>query len=160
MKQKEMSMYLKFITAGISVFLLIFVVWFLPVVLKSNITAAGGENTYRGICIFIGLTSIPCFMCLAHFWKICERIGMDQSFSMANSVSLKKMSHLMLLDTLLYVVFLIWFCLTEWMKPLMGLFFCVLLAIFVCLTLAVLCIALSHLVHKASVIQEEQELTI
>lgn len=160
MKQKEMSIYLKFITLGVSVFLLAFVVWFVPMIIKDNLTAAGGKAAYLTVCIFILITSVPCFMCLAHFWKICGRIGSDRSFTKENAISLKRMSQLMILDTILYVLFLVWYCFVDWAKPLVGLLFALLLAVFVCVTLAVVCVALSHLVHKASEIQEEQDLTI
>lgn len=66
----------------------------------------------------------------------------------------------MLADTLLYVGFLICFCLSGWGLQTAWLFFPILLAIFICITLSVLCAALSHLVQKASEMQEEQDLTI
>lgn len=160
MKQSEMSNYLKFITAGVGVLLLIFVFWFLPMILKNTLMGLGGAAGYWGVCAVIWISSVPCFMCLGKFWGICSRIGQDQSFSAGNAAALKRMSQYMLADTLLYVGFLIWFCLAGWALQAAWLFFPILLAIFVCVTLAVLCAALSHLVHKASEMQEEQDLTI
>lgn len=160
MKQSEMSNYLKFITAGVGVLLLIFVFWFLPMVLKDTLTELGGPAGYWGVCALIWLTAVPSFMCLGKFWGICTRIGRDQSFCPENAAALKRMSQFMLADTVLYAVFLIWFCFSGWAAEAAWLFFPILLAIFICVTLTVLCAALSHLVKRASDLQEEQDLTI
>ena len=143
MKQNEMSKYLKFITVGVGIFFLAFIFWFLPTVLKETLLKLGGENTYWGVCIFIWVTAVPCFFCLMHFWKICTR-----------------MSQYMILDALLYGGFLLWFCIVGWADAAAWLFFPILLAIFISVTLAVLCAVLSYLVHKASRMQEDQDLTI
>lgn len=160
MKQLEMSKYLKFITAGVGILLLVFVVWFLPMILKGTLMEIGGRSLYWGICVFIWITAVPCFLSLEKFWKICGRIGMDQSFSRENAVCLKRMSQYMIFDTVLYVGFFIWFGLAGWADQAVWLFFPIVLAVFVCITLAVLCAVLSHLVLKASRMQEEQDLTI
>ena len=160
MKQNEMSKYLKFITVGVGIFLLAFIFWFLPTVLKETLLKLGGENTYWGVCIFIWFTAVPCFFCLIHFWRICTRIGLDQSFSRENAAALKRMSQYMILDALLYGGFLLWFCIVGWADAAAWLFFPILLAIFISVTLAVLCAVLSYLVHKASRMQEDQDLTI
>ena len=47
MKQTEMSGYLKMITAGVGVLLLVFIFWFLPLVLRAPLLGAAGEGGYR-----------------------------------------------------------------------------------------------------------------
>lgn len=160
MKQTEMSGYLKGITAGVGVLLIVFVFWFLPLVLREPLTETAGEGGYWGTCGLIWLSAVPALMCLIRFWGICESIHKDQSFSMENAVRLKRMSQYMLADTVLYTGFLVWFFLAGWYQGAAWLIFPVLLAVFISVTLVVLCAALSHLVQKASEIQEEQELTI
>ena len=160
MKQKEMAKYLKIITIGVGILLFLFVMWFLPMVLKEVLYELGGETGFWGICGLIWITAIPCFLCLLHFWGICTRIGEDQSFTFENALALKRMSFLMLADTLIYAVVLVWFCIVGWVSKAAWLVFPILLAIFICVTLSVLCAALSHLVQKASVLQNEQDLTI
>lgn len=160
MKQTEMSVYLKMITLGVGALLIMFVFWFLPLVLKEPLVAAAGESGYRGTCVMIGLSAVPALMCLIRFWGICESIRQDRSFSTENALRLKRMSQYMLVDTVLYTGFLAWFFLAGWYVNAAWLIFPVLLAVFISVTLTVLCAALSHLVQKAGEIQEEQELTI
>ena len=135
MKQTEMSGYLKMITVGVGGLLLAFLFWFLPLVLKEPLIRAAGEGGYKGTCVLIWISGIPAVMCLVRFWGICESIRRDQSFSGENARRLKQMSQYMLTDG-------------------------VLLAIFISVALTVISAVLSHLVQKASEIQEEQELTI
>lgn len=160
MKQTEMSVYLKVVTLGVGALLMAFVFWFLPLVLKESLTEAAGAGGYQGTCILVGLSAVPAMMCLIRFWGICESIRMDRSFSMENAHRLKRMSQYMLVDTVLYTGFLAWFFLAGWYVAAAWLIFPVLLAIFISVTLTILCAALSHLVQKAGEIQEEQELTI
>ena len=160
MKQTEMSGYLKVITIGVGILLLAFVFWFLPLVLQEPLVETAGTGGYRGTCILVGISAIPALLCLVRFWGICDRIGKDQSFSGENAESLKRMSQYMLTDVVLYSGFLVWFFLAGWYAKAAWLIFPVLLAIFISVTLTVLCAALSHLVQRASEIQEEQELTI
>ena len=160
MKQTEMSGYLKMVTAGVGVLLLIFAAWFLPLVLKEPLIAAGGVTGYRGTCVLIGVSAVPALLCLVRFWGICDSIGHDCSFSKQNAWRLKRMSQYMLADGVLYTGFLLWFFLTGWYTDAAWLLFPILLAVFISVTLTVLCAALSHLVQRASDMQEEQDLTI
>lgn len=160
MKQSEMSGYLKIVTLGVGVFLLAFVLWFLPLVLKDTLIETAGTNGYRGTCLLVGVSAVPALLCLARFWGICGSIGQDRSFSPENALRLKRMSQYMLMDAALYAGFLIWFFAAGWYKKAAWLLFAVLLAVFISVALTVLCAALSHLVQKASVLEEEQELTI
>lgn len=70
------------------------------------------------------------------------------------------MSQYMLADGVLYTGFLLWFFLAGWYTDAAWLLFPILLAVFISVTLTVLCAALSHLVQRASDMQEEQDLTI
>lgn len=159
MGQKEMSKYLKIITAGISVFLLILILWFLPMGLREFLPGEA-DNVYWGLCGFVWLTAVPCFLCLVKFWGICTRIGEDNSFSRENAKALRIMSHYMLADSVLYALFLVLFCILGWYSYGIGFLFGIILILFVCITLTVLCAVLSHLVYNASRMQEDQDLTI
>lgn len=160
MKQTEMSKYLKLVTIGVGVLLAVLVFRFLPLVLRETMEAAAGKDGYRGVCIFLWTASLPCFLCLWQFWRVCGRIGRDQSFSGENARGMKWMSQYMLADAALFTGFLIWFCAKGWYGEAEWLLFPILLTVFACITLAVLCAALSHLVYKASRMQEDQDLTI
>ena len=160
MKQSEMSGYLKIVTLLVGVFLLVFVLWFLPLVLKDTLVEAAGTDGYKGTCLLVCISAVPALLSLVRFWGICGSIGRDQSFSPVNALRLKRMSQYMLTDAALYAGFLVWFFAAGWYKKAAWLLFAVLLAIFISVALTVLCAALSHLVQKASALKEEQELTI
>lgn len=159
MKQREMSKYLKFITVGVCAFFLILILWFLPMVLREFLPQEAG-NAYWGLCVFVWVTAVPCFLCLVKFWGICTRIGEDKSFSRENAEALRQMSHYMLVDSALYALFLVLFCILGWYSFGIGFLFGIILFLFICITLAVLCAVLSHLVYNASRMQEDQDLTI
>lgn len=158
MKQTEIAGYLKFITIGIAVLFLAFVAWFLPSMVREAVAENG--TVFWGVCSFLWITSVPCFLCLWKFWGICVRIGEDRSFSKENADALKRMSHYMLVDTGLYAVVFSLTCICGWYEKYSWMLFGVILVLFVCVALTILCAALSHLVYKASRMQEEQELTI
>ncbi len=160
MKQKEMSRYLKAITIGVGVLLLIFVSWFLPMVLKEPFGTIAGKRGYQGTCILVAVSALPALLCLIRFWGICDSISKDSSFSEENAWRLKRMSQYMLLDMILYTGFLVWYVAARWYQRLLWMMFPILLAIFISLTLTVVCAVLSHLVQRASELQKEQELTI
>mgnify|MGYP000677122118 CR=1 FL=1 len=58
----------------------------------------------------------------------------------------------------LYALFLAVFCVLGWYSLGIGYLFGIVLILFICITLTVLCAALSHLVYNASQIQEDQDL--
>lgn len=160
MKQTEMSKYLKIITAGTGILFLVLVVRFLPSVLKQMLAGQAGNAVYRGTCIFIWITAVPCLLCLVKFWGVCSRIGENRSFCRENAEALKQMSHYTLVDSVLYALFLAVFCILGWYSFGIGYLFGIVLILFICITLTVLCAALSHLVYNASQMQEDQDLTI
>jgi len=117
------------------------------------------NNAYIAIG-YIWLIAIPCLLALLRFFQICTRIGRDNSFCMHNAKALKEMSIYMLTVVIMgsigFVVFII-----------SGLYYnfkftgaAILIVIIIAVTLSVVCAALSHLVQKASVLQEEHDLTV
>lgn len=160
MKQGEISKYLKIVTLGVAVLFLIFILWFLPSVLNKAMMDRWGSRVFYTACGIIWVTAVPCLMCLYRFWGICVRIGRDQSFCRENAKALKEMSYYMLADSILYTLILAAVCLFSWYRYLEGMIFGIILILFICIALTVLCAALSHLVYKAVTLQEDQDLTI
>lgn len=160
MKQREISRYLKAVTVGVTVLFLVFVVWFMPSILKKTVLEEWGDTVFWGGCGFIWITAVPCLLSLYRFWGICIRIGEDESFSINNAEALKQISHYMLADSILYGVFLAGTCIFSWYTYIGELLFGSILVLCICVTLTVLSAALSHLVYKASKLQEDQDLTI
>lgn len=160
MKQREMSIYLKAITAGVGILLLVFVFWFFPMVLEEIRPEFAGSQGRRMVCILADISALPAFLCLIRFWGICRSIGEGHAFSGENALRLKRMSQYMLADAVFLTGSFVWFWSTGWYKDAVWLLVFPLLAVFVAVILAVLCAALSHLVQNASELQEEQDLTI
>ena len=161
MKQKEMAKYLKLVAVTAGVLFLIFIGWFLPVTIREEfIRNHSGNTTFYIVIGYIWLTAIPCYIALGNFYKICSRIGSDESFCTENAVGLKRMSICMLVDCFAYIGFILLFFITG-MNQIYTLTGMVLfIVIMICITLTVICAALSHLVEKASHLQEEHDLTV
>lgn len=161
MRQQEMSRYLKAITIGVGILFLVFITWFLPSVFRQVIVEAQGVPGYWGACIIIWVSAVPVFLCIWKFWGVCTRIGRDESFSRANATALKQMSFLLLIDSGWYAVVLLAAGIWKWYVPYgIILLFGIVLILAMCISLTVLCASLSHLVYKASELQEDHELTI
>lgn len=161
MKQLEMSKYLKVITIGAGILFLAFVGWFLPSIFWQVVLESYGTFGYGSACAAVWITAVPVFLCLWKFWGICVRIGKDESFSKENAKALKQMSHFLLVDCILYALILTGCVIWKWYVTYgLILLFGIFLILMICISLTVLCASLSHLVYKASQLQEDQDLTI
>lgn len=158
MKQNEVSGYLKGITVGVTILFGIVLAVLLPMLLWDALEETG--MLYWGILIFFWISGIPAFGCLWKFWEICVQIGKDRSFTDENACSMRTMSHFMLIDALLFVGFLMVDVLAKWYRQSFWMLIFAILAIGVSVCLSIVCAALSHLIYKASQLQEDQDLTI
>ena len=118
---------------------------------------AGGEGYILGYLHFHLDNSSPLF-CMSG--QILGHMQQNRSFCRENAEALRQMSHCTLADSVLYALFLGAFCILGWYSLGIGYLFGIVLILFICITLTVLCAALSHLVYNASQIQEDQDLTI
>ncbi len=160
MSQKEMARYLKMITVGIGILFLLFVLWFLPSSLRQILPEMMGRAFYIGSCIFILVTAVPCLICLCMFWGVCVRIEQDSSLFQRECTGAEADEPMddggydpvcRAAGSMLFA---------GWYQPMGSMIFAVFLILFLCIALSVICAVLSHLVYKASRIQEEQDLTI
>lgn len=159
MKQMEVSKWLKAITilTGIAGLLFFFLV--MPV-LAQDMAAAYPEVSYLmwpGMIYGWGI-GIICYGILYYFWKVCVEIGRDNSFSAENAHSFAVISRLALLMAAVWFVGLIFLAVIHCLGPAFGIF--MILCAFICVVVAVLAAALSHLVYKSYELRREQELTI
>ena len=90
--------------------------------------------------------------------KIAENIGRDQSFTVANAKYLKWISILAMGDAALFFLGNIVYLFLNMNHPVIVLFS--LLVVFAGVTVAIAAAALSHLVLKAEVLQEQSDWTI
>lgn len=159
MGQREVSKWLKGITilAGLAGFLFFFLV--MPV-MAEDIAAAYPEAAYLmwpGIFYGWGI-GVVCYAILYQFWKVCVEIGRDNSFSAENARSFVVISRLALLLAAVWFGGLVFLAVTRCLAPAFGIF--MILVTFICIVVAVLAAALSHLIYKSYELRRENELTI
>ncbi len=108
--------------------------------------------------IFIWVSGIPCYAALALGWRIAGNIGRDRSFSMENARFLRAVSLLAALDTAYFFLGNLVLLFLNMSHP--GVVLLSLLVVFAGAAAAVAAAALSHLVRKAALLQEENDLTV
>lgn len=145
MKQKKLANWLKVMIVGVGICGVLLALFVLPMLGKTIMTL--------GI-----LTGIPCYLALWFSWEIMSAIAKDESFTMKNAEYLKKISFLATVD----VVFLLaWNVILFALKMSnLNVFLVCLLIDFMGVVIAVIFAALSHLVGKAAVLQEQSDYTI
>ncbi|MBQ3379141.1 MAG: DUF2975 domain-containing protein [Clostridia bacterium] len=115
-------------------------------------------GAYQPWIIFIWLTAIPCYIDMFLVWRIADNIGRDKSFSRKNAAYLKWISFITAADSLVFFAVNIIFVMAGISHP--GVALASLIVVFFGVAVCVISAALSHLVMKAALLQEENELTI
>ncbi len=159
MEQKTLSLWLKVIIFGVGVCLLVVYLFVIPMCG----TAIVGQNPELHVrfwpwLIFIWGTALPIFAALVMAWRIAANIGHDRSFSNENARLLKHISILAVIDSAYFFVGNLALLLCNMSHPGVTLFSFV--AVFAGIAMAVAAAALSRLVKKAAVLQEQSDLTI
>lgn len=159
MNQLKLSKWLKVITIGVGIagILVYFVI--LP---ELGRTWVIGNPDYS-YCfwpwmIFLWTTGVFCYIALFDFWKICNEIQKDNSFSEENATLLMHISRLAVLDSVIFFVGNTAFLFLGMNH--IGLFLLSFFVEFAGVGIAVASAALSHLVFKACNLKQENELTI
>lgn len=159
MDQKKLAKWLKFIIIGVGFCGLAVFLGVIPM-LGQGIVFDYPEFAY---CywpwlIFLWICAVPCFIALVLAWKVAMRIGEDRSFCMENAVLLRKISYLAAGDTAFFFIGNIVLMFMNMNHP--GIVLGSLIIDFVGIAVAVAAAALSHLITKAAVLQEDSDLTI
>ena len=159
MKQKELALWLKVIIIGTAICGIVIYSGIIPHLLGYLVEQNSMlQANVLPWLIVIWISSIPCFTVLILGWLIACNIGKDRSFSKANAKHLKWVSYLALIDAAYYFIINCIFLLIDLSHPfVMGI---AVIIVFVGAAISVVAAALSHLVEKASDIQEENDLTI
>ena len=159
MKQKSLSKWLKIIMIGLAVCGLVVYGIVLPsygASLKTQYPEF--SNRFWPWLIFLWMTGIPCYAVLILGWRIADRIGCDQSFTEENARSLKWVAWLAAGDAAFVFMGNLLLLLLNMSHP--GVMLLSLLVVFLGVAVAVAAAVLSHLVRKATVLQEQSDLTI
>ncbi len=159
MEQKHLSKWLKLILVGVAICGLVVYALVVPMYgLSLRSLYPEFSNRFWPWLSFIWVSGIPCFIVLCHAWRIATNIGNDQSFTEQNASLLKSISFLSALDAGFFFVGNIAFLLLNMSHP--SVVIASLVIVFVGVAVAVVSAALSHLVKKAAVLQEQSDWTI
>ncbi len=159
MEQKALSKWLKIIIVGVGICGLVGYFLIIPAFGQSMVRDYPEfSGWYWPWLIFLWGTGIPCYAALFFGWKIAANIGNDRSFSMENAKLLKWISWLAEGDAIYFFIgnIALWFAGMNHPGVVLAMF----LVVFAGVAIAVAAAALSHLVKKAAVLQEESDLTI
>ncbi|MBE6908550.1 MAG: DUF2975 domain-containing protein [Ruminococcaceae bacterium] len=159
MEQKALSNWLKIVLLGVGLCGLIVYFFIIPSY-GQNLAQRNPEfaHCYVPWLVFLWITAMPCYAALALGWRIAANIGRDQSFSRANAEHLKRISWLAACDSAYFFVGNVVLLLLNMSHP--GITLLSLLVVFAGIAVTVAAAALSHLVQKAAVLQEQSDLTI
>ena len=159
MEQKTLSKWLKLILIGVAVCGLIVYAAVIPMYgLSLRSLYPEFSNRFWPWLLFIWVSGIPCFMVLYYGWRISTNIGNDRSFTEQNASLLKSISVLSVLDAGFFFVGNIVLFFLDMSHP--GVVLASFFVVFVGVAIAVASAVLSHLVKKASVLQEQSDWTI
>lgn len=159
MNQSNLSKWLKIISIGVGVAGVLTYFLIIPEIGRTW----ADQNPEFAYCfwpwlIFIWVTGIFCYIALFDFWKICNEIHNNNSFSEKNAKLLSKISCLAVVDSGIFFVGNIVFLLLSMSHP--GILLASFLVDFAGIAIAVVSAALSHLVYKAADLKSESDLTI
>ena len=159
MQQITLSKWLKVMLIGIAVCGLVIYTVVFPA-LGQSIVAQYEEfsDCFWPWLIFIWVTAIPCYIAIIFAWRIATNIGADQSFSLSNAKLLKWISILAAGDAAFFFIGNIVFLILNMNHPSIILFSSII--VFAGVAISVASAALSHLVMKASVLQNQSDWTI
>jgi len=155
-KQKKISLWLK----GLCIFLAVMLTAFFVGVtyFKINNTELLGNVNVGILVAFSWLVAILCYIVLFNFWKVCEEIGKDNSFSLENARSFHNMALCSLIALGSYVSRIV-YLLIRGTNPLLPILLGV-CCIFLCIVFIIICEALSQLIRNAYEVKLENDLTI
>lgn len=159
MNQNSLSKWLKCIIVLIGGCGILVYGWIIPS-FGRDLSEANPEFAYCYLpwLILIWVTGIPCCVALAFAWRVAANIGKGRSFSMENSRLLKRISVLAITDTAFFFAMNIVYLLLNMGHP--GIVLLSLLVLAAGIAISVAAAALSHLVLKAAMLQEQSDLTV
>lgn len=159
MEQNSLSKWLRLVLVGLGICLLMVYLFIIPSYGRSLVYQYPEfSNRYWPWLIFLWVTGLPCYTALYFGWKISTSIGMDRSFSLSNAKLLKWISWLAAGDSVFFFIGNVILLLFNMSHP--GVALLSLLVVFAGIAVAVAAAALSYLVQKAAVLQDQSDWTI
>lgn len=159
MKQKELSIWLKFLVtlAGIMGAVLCF--WFAPVYGKMMSQKEPALAYMFWPClVYIWIAVVPVYLALYEAWRIFTNIGNNKSFINENVHRLKKITKYSITEVVIYFCAAILLLMVDMVS--IQIFIVIFIILFASMFVSVCASVLSHLVSKSVEIQNENDLTI
>ena len=159
MDQKKLARWLKVIIIGVGICGLVVFLLIVPAYGQSiAYDYPEFAYCYWPWLIFLWVAALPCYAALVLAWKVAVNIGNDRSFSVENANLLRKVSYLAAGDSAFFFVGNVVLLFMSMSHP--GITLMSLIIVFFGIAVAVASAALSHLITKAAVLQEDSDLTI
>lgn len=159
MSQKSLSYWLKIIILLMAVCGVAIYLYVMPTLLMPLITISFESSLVSNIwLIILWISAIPCYIVLIFGWMIARNIGIDKSFSISNSKYLKNIMIVTIVDSAYF--FIINIVMLKLNMSSVLIFVISMVLIFAGIVVATASACLSHLVLKASKLQEQSDLTI
>lgn len=157
MKQKDIAKWMKGICILLAIMGGVFFGWIVPK-LVGAIRSLDIHLLYWPILIYIWGIGIACYVILYYFWRVCNEVQKDNSFSKENAKAFVTISHITL-GMAIYLFFGLIFtvCVGQNYSVMLVMLIC---AILISIIISILAACLSHLIRKAYEMREENELTI
>lgn len=160
MSQKSLSRWLKVIILLMAVCGLAIYAYVLPKLIMPAATNlfVGLSNGSKIWIYILWVSAVPCYIVLVYGWLIAKNIGIDKSFTIMNSIYLKNIMLVTLIDCIYFFVANI--IMLRLKMSTETIFIISMLMIFAGIVVAIAAACLSHLVLKAAKLQEQSDLTI
>lgn len=159
MTQNKIAKALKIFTVCVGVVAAFFFFFYIPVIIW-EISVMEPEAAWLRWPGTIGMWAIAllCYLALWEFWRICTRIGRDDSFCRENASSMLHIGILAFAVGVLILGGTIFLMVIEYLNAagMLVIFF----VLCVAAGIGILCVALSRLIENAASLKEENDLTI
>ena len=155
MDQKKLAIWLKAITVGCALCGLALFGFILPRFL-AYVAEEVPDLPHTAWQAFMVAVALPCYAVLVCIWRMANEIAKDNSFSLENAKLLKYIALLAGADAVLLLFGNTAFLLTKHSIPTLALVSAIMCFIGMAISVGAAC--LSHLVHKASINQDDADL--
>ena len=158
MKQKSIAGVLKFFTALAAVMAGLFFFWYVPIGIEEIAITEHLEYMRWPGTLGMWAIALMVYLALFDFWKICGRIGKEDSFCRENASAMTRIG---IYALMVFALILGGALVVSFMNLMDGPFALVVFFVeFVAAGIAVICLCLGQLILRATEIKEENELTI
>lgn len=159
MRQSKIAKVLKIFTVCVAAVAAMFFFFYMPFLIweMSVMEPEAAWLRWPGT-VGIWVIALLCYLALGEFWRICSRIGRDESFCRENASSMLHIGYLAFAVALLVLGGAVFLIIIKYLNA--AWIFVVFFVLCVAVGIGVLCVALAKLIENAASLKEENDLTI